>query len=134
MTSLINFAQEKLNRDLCRELALGYNQDVKSAKLQTKSIESTKDAFGKDYYPKLGLMANYEYIGKPYVIENIIITKNQSSKLTSKASGIHKLLSISLHSPFSLQYLDFVPSYLKPHSTTEFSSSYCSWEYIIVKH
>lgn len=74
ITSLINFAQEKLNRDLCRELALNYNQDVKSAKLQTRSIESTKDAFGKDYYPKLGLMANYEFVGNPVIIENIFET------------------------------------------------------------
>lgn len=74
MTSLINFAQEKLNRDLCRELALNYNQDVKSAKLQTRSIESTKDAFEKDYYPRLGLSANYEFIGNPVIIENIFAT------------------------------------------------------------
>jgi len=74
MTSLINFAQEKLNRDICRELALSYNQDVKSAKLQTRSIESTKNAFGKDYYPKLGLSANYEFIGNPVIIENIFAT------------------------------------------------------------
>lgn len=74
ITSLINFAQEKLNRDLCRELALNYNQDVKSAKLQTQSIESTKDASGADYYPQLNFMANYEYVGKPYVLQNIITT------------------------------------------------------------
>ena len=76
MTSMIIFAQDKLNRDLCRELALGYNQDVKSAKLQTKSIESSKDAFSKDYYPKLGFIANYEFVGKPIIIENIFSTIN----------------------------------------------------------
>ena len=83
MTSVINFAQEKLNRDLCRQLALSYNQDVKSAKLQTKSIESTKDASGTDYYPRLGFNANYEYVGKPYVIENIFTTINNRYNLNA---------------------------------------------------
>lgn len=81
MTSVINFAQEKLNRDLCRQLALSYNQDVKSAKLQTRSLESTKDAFGKDYYPRVGFMANYEYLAEPYIIENIFTTLNNRYNL-----------------------------------------------------
>lgn len=83
LTSSISFAQEKLNRDLCRQLALSYNQDVKSAKLQTRSLESTKDAFGKDYYPKLGFNANYEYLANPLIIENIFTTLNNRYNLNA---------------------------------------------------
>ncbi len=83
MTSTIYIAQDKLNRDLCRQLALSYNQDVKSAKLQTKSIESTKDASGKDYYPRLGFIANYEYIGNPLIIYDAFATLNNRYNLNA---------------------------------------------------
>lgn len=75
--SSILVAQEKLNRDLCRALALSYNQDVKSANLETQSATAIKDASGKDYLPRFDLSASYSYTGKPYVLQNKFTMQQQ---------------------------------------------------------
>lgn len=70
----ISFAQEKLTRDICRQLVINYNQDIKSAKLETKSLGASKSATGTEYYPRLDFMGNYFYIGKPMIIESVFET------------------------------------------------------------
>lgn len=74
--SSILVAQEKLNRDVCRKLTLSYNQDVKSANLETQSATAIKEASGKDYLPRFDLSASYSYTGKPYVMQNVFTTQD----------------------------------------------------------
>lgn len=72
ITSSLVLSQENLNRDICRQLALNYNQDVKSANLETQSATAIKEASGKDYLPRLDFSANYSYFGKPMVVPNVV--------------------------------------------------------------
>ncbi len=65
-------SQENLNRDLCRQLALNYNQDVKSANLETQSATAVKEASGKDYLPRLDFSANYSFIGRPMIVPGVV--------------------------------------------------------------
>lgn len=72
ITSSIVLSQENLNRDVCRQLALSYNQDVKSANLETQSASAIKEASGKDYLPRLDFSANYSFIGRPMIVPGVV--------------------------------------------------------------
>lgn len=80
----ISSAQEKLTRDICRQLVINYNQDLKSARLETKSLGASKSAAGTDYYPRLDFTGNYFYIGKPMIIESIFESLKNRYELNAR--------------------------------------------------
>ena len=58
-----SFAQdEKLSMEKCREMAVGYNQDVKSSIAELEASGYDAEAINKDNLPKIDLNTNYRYL------------------------------------------------------------------------
>lgn len=58
-----SFAQiEKLTLEKCRELAVNYNQDVKSAQAEIEASGYDAEAINKDKLPQVDLNTNYKYL------------------------------------------------------------------------
>jgi outer membrane protein len=58
-----SFAQdEKLTKEKCRELAVSYNQDVKSSIAEVEASGYDAEAINKDNLPKIDLNSNYRYL------------------------------------------------------------------------
>lgn len=61
--SVQSFAQEeKLNIEMCREMAVMYNQDVKSSIAELEAAGYDAEAINKDNLPKIDLNTNYRYL------------------------------------------------------------------------
>jgi len=56
------FGQEKLTLEKCRELAIDYNQDVKSAQAGVEAAGYDAAAIKTDLYPRIDLGSNYRYL------------------------------------------------------------------------
>ncbi len=58
-----SFAQdEKLTMEKCRELAVNYNQDVKSSMAEIEASTYDAEAINKDKLPRIDLNSNYRYL------------------------------------------------------------------------
>ena len=58
-----SFAQnEKLSMEKCREMAVNYNQDVKSSTAELEASGYDAEAINKDNLPKIDLNTNYRYL------------------------------------------------------------------------
>ena len=56
------YGQEKLDLEKCRDLAINYNQDVKSAQAEIEASEYDAAAVKTDNYPRIDLNTNYRYL------------------------------------------------------------------------